>query len=78
MDELVKMPSGIPRGYAYGLPQIKTDAIFFRAGNQTWEFPAGSVLGYRGIATSCGDYYLAKIKDLRKLAEKEEKNGRRN
>ena len=73
--DVVTMPRGVPRGYAYGLPQIDTDAIFFRSGNETWEFPTMEVLGYRGIATPLGNYYIAKVKDLRKL-EKEEKNGR--
>ena len=77
MDELVivTMPRDVPKGYAYGIAQINTDAIFFRCGNETWEFPTMQVIGYRGIATSNGIYYIAKVKDLRKM-EKEEKNGR--
>ena len=63
----VKMPRDIPKGYAYGLPQIHSDSIFFRAGVETWEFPAFDVIGYRGIATSTGPYYIAKVSDLRKL-----------
>ena len=63
----MKMPKGIPKGYAYGLSQINSDAIFFRSGRETWEFPAFDVLGYRGIAKSIGNYYLARVKDLRKL-----------
>ena len=70
------MPKGIPRGYAYGLPQIKTDTIFFRAGDETWEFPAFEVLGHNGkrIARYDGIAYVAKIKDLRK---KEKEDGLR-
>ena len=74
------MPRDVPRGYAYGLPQINRDSIFFRAGGETWEFPAFDVLGYRGIAVSSGPYYLAKVKDLRKLDlenKRENKNGLR-
>ena len=68
------MPKGVPKGYAYGLPQINNDSIFFRAGSETWEFPATDVLGYKGIATSSGPYYIAKVKDLCKM---ERENGLR-
>ena len=71
------MPAGVPKGYAYGLSQIHRDTIFFRAGNETWEFPAYEVLGFHGknLARFNGLMYLAKIKDLRK---KEKEYGLRN
>ena len=69
------MPKGIPKGYAYGLPQINTDSIFFRYKDETWEFPAFDVLGYRGIAKYQGTCYIARVKDLKELEKLEKKNG---
>ena len=69
----MKMPRGIPKGYAYGLPQIRSDSIFFRCGSETWEFPTYDVLGYKGIAKSNGIYYEAKVSALRKLAKQSKK-----
>ena len=59
---------------AIGIPQIRKDTIFFRAGDETWEFPAYEMLGAKGIAHFDGCTYVAKVKDLRKFA-KENKNG---
>lgn len=61
---------------AIGVGQIKSDSIFFRAGDETWEFPTYDVLGYRGIAHYNGIHYVAKVADLRKMAKKmKAKNG---
>ncbi len=58
------------KGVAQGVPQIKSETIFFRYGDETWEFPTYDVLGYKGIAKFNGIHYEAKVKDLKKLARK--------
>jgi hypothetical protein len=59
---------------AVGIGQIKSDAILFRFKDETWEFRAIDVLGYKGIAHYNGSYYEAPVKKLRLLA-KAEKHG---
>ena len=65
------------RGIAIGQGQIESDEIFFRYHDETWEFPAYDVLGYRGIAHFNGVNYVARVSDLRKMAcmDKEHRNG---
>ena len=60
------------KGMAYGIQQIRTDGIFFRYKNETWELPTGVVLPkyahYNGV------YYEAKPSKLRKLAKQMKDN----
>lgn len=69
------MNEAYEKGLAVGIQQIKNDSIFFRFRDETWEFPATIVLGYKGVARYNGSYYEAKVSVLRRLAKKEKKNG---
>jgi hypothetical protein len=60
------------KGLAVGIQQIRTDSVFFRFKDETWEFPTGVVLPK--YAHYNGSYYEAKASRLRKLA-KEQANG---
>ena len=64
------MKEAFDKGLAVGIQQIRNDSIFFRFKDETFEFPAGEVLGYRGIAKYNGSYYEAKVSALRRLKEK--------
>lgn len=68
--EIGRMNEAYRRGLAYGVPQIKTDTIFFRYKEETFEFPAIDVLGAKGIAKHNGCYYEANVKKLRTLKAK--------
>ena len=60
------------KGLAVGIQQIRTDSIFFRYKDETWDFPTGVVLPK--YARYNGVYYEAKAYKLRALA-KEQSNG---
>ena len=66
------MKEAYDKGLAVGVGQVKTDTLFFRYKDETYEFPAIDLLGIKGIAKYNGIYYEAKVKDLRRM-----KNGRR-
>ncbi len=55
-----------------GYPQIKSDTIVFRHGEQVFELPTYGVVGV--FAHSNGYCYEAKLKDIKKFL-KENKNG---
>ena len=58
-------------GIALGSPQIHSDSIFFRYNDETWEFSTFAILsGDKHLAHFNGIHYEAKVKDLRRLANK--------
>lgn len=62
------------KGLAVGMPEIRTDGVFFRYRDEKFEFPS-SILnekhGGRNIVRYDGLLYLASVKKLRALAKKE-------
>mgnify|MGYP001611760925 CR=1 FL=1 len=62
------MKEAFDRGLAVGIQQIRTDSVFFRFKDETFEFTTGEVVPK--IAKYNGCYYEAKVKDLRKLDRK--------
>ena len=65
------MRSGVKRGYAIGVPDIKTDCIMFFYDGEEFHIPTHRLLTYPQLAHFNGAHYEAKIKDVRKAAIKE-------
>ncbi len=67
------MKEAFDRGLAVGIPEIRSDSIFFRYKDEEWRFPTFHVLPnhahYNGV------YYEAKPARLRKLARAVKENG---
>ncbi len=56
------------RGHAIGYPKISTDSVEFRFRDEWFEFPTIAVVGT--IASHNGYFYVAPVKKLRELAER--------
>ena len=59
------MKEAFDKGLAIGVQQIRTDSVYFRFKDETFEFPTNQVVPK--IAKYNGSYYEAKVKDLRRL-----------
>ena len=57
------------KGYAIGVPDIKTDCIMFFYNGREFHVPSHRLLKFPQLAHFNGCHYEAKIKDVRKAAK---------
>ena len=61
------------RGIAIGQHQVRSDSVFFRYHDKTWEFNAYDVVGK--VANFNGIHYEAKVKNLDALQREQHGKG---
>ena len=57
------------KGYAIGVPDIRTDCIIFFHKGEEFAIPTHKLLSYPQLTHFNGAHYEAKIKDVRKVSK---------